>query len=83
MLAAGLFAEDFQVFEESQAGPGGPARAVLVSHRIAETHEKPLLVALYDRPVKLAHRLLACLLETPQQLGLILRFERQIRLGFE
>ena len=83
VFAAELLAEGLQVLEEAEAGPCGAACAVLVSHRVAEAHQQTLLVALHDRPVKPAHRLLAGLLEGPQHLGLILRVELQIRLGLK
>ena len=75
VFAAELLAEGLHVLEEAEAGLGGAACGVLVGHRVAEARQQPLLVALHDRPVEAAHRLLAGLLEGPQHLGLILRVE--------
>ena len=84
VFAAEPLAEGVQVLEDAEAGPRGAVRGVLVGHRVAEAGQQPLLVALHDRPVELAHRLLAGLLERPQHLGLVLRVEvLQIRLGLE
>ena len=77
-------AQGLQVLEEVEAGSCGADCSVFVGHRIAEAHQQPLLVALDDRPVEPAHRLLAGLLKGSLHLGLVLRVEVfQIRVGLE
>jgi len=65
VLAPDTLTEALQVLEEAQGGPRGAACSVLVSHRVAEAHQHTLLVALHDRPITSAPRLLADLPEGP------------------
>src|SRR5439155_9514753 len=52
---------------------------ILVSHRVAEARQQPLLVTLHDRPIEVPNRLSARLLESQHDLRLILRVEAQVR----
>src|SRR5262249_12070491 len=84
VFAAKPLAEGFQVLEEAEARLCGPARAVLVSNRVAEADQQALLVTLHDRPAQPARGLIAGLLEAPQHPGLVLGVEAlQVRLGVE
>jgi hypothetical protein len=80
---AGLTAECFEIVEELESHFGGAAGGVLVSHRIAETRQQPLLIALHDRSVEPAHRLVTRALEGTKGLCLVLCVEAQVRLGLE
>jgi hypothetical protein len=82
-LTSQPLAQGFHVLQEAQAGSCGAACAILESNRITEAHQQTLLVTLHDGPFKPLHSVLAGLLEGAQHLGLILRFELQIRLGLE
>jgi hypothetical protein len=66
---AELAAEGLYIVQEAEARPCGAARGVLVGHRVAEARQQPLLVALHDRPIEVPNRLLARLLEGPQDLA--------------
>ena len=84
MTAAKLFAQAVQCREEAEADTRGAACAVLVSDRVAEARQQPLLVTLHDRAVEPEHDLLAGALEGPQHVGLVLRLEvPQIGIGLE
>ncbi len=83
MCVEELPAKSLYIVEEPETRPCSAARGVLVGHRVAEARQQPLLVALHDRPVEVPNRLLARLLEGPKNLGLILCFEPQVRLGLE
>ena len=84
VFAAEPHAEGLHLLEDAEAGPCGASCGVLVGHRVAEARQQPLLVTLHDGAVERAHGLLACPLEGPQHLGLVLRVAVfQVRLGLE
>ena len=68
---------------DREAGSGSAAGGVLVRHREPEARQQPLVAALHDGAPELSDRLFARFLEVPQQTGLILRVECQVRIGLE